>query len=161
LRTAAERTGSKTIIHVHGGSLYCCGNHSHTGTPASIAASVICTRTSAGNKLLFEEINHDLQLTYRYAWRTGDRFGFIKSSWLENLGETECRINLVDGLQNILPIWGTTTVADYLSNLLNGYKRNELDRDHRPGHLRAERHPDRPCRTERVAHGHCGMADGP
>ncbi len=80
-----------------------------------------------GNKLIFEEINHDLQLSYRYAWRTGDRFGFIRSSWLENHGDTACHINLLDGLQNIMPYGATTLLQTAFSNLLNGYKRNELD----------------------------------
>ena len=30
-----------------------------------------------GNKLIFEEINYDLGLTYRYSWQTSDRYGFV------------------------------------------------------------------------------------
>ena len=37
-----------------------------------------------GNKLVFEEINDDLGLTYRYAWRTSEEYGFVKSVWLKN-----------------------------------------------------------------------------
>jgi hypothetical protein len=80
-----------------------------------------------GNKLLFEEINHDLQLTYRYAWRTGDRFGFIKSGWLHNDSDDTCRIALIDGLQNLLPYGVTTALQSSFSNLLNAYKRNEIE----------------------------------
>lgn len=80
-----------------------------------------------GNKLLFEEINHDLHLTYRYAWRTGDRFGFIKSSWLQNNSDETCRIALIDGLQNLLPYGATTPLQNSFSNLLNAYKRNEIE----------------------------------
>lgn len=79
------------------------------------------------NKLVFEEINHDLQLTYRYAWRTGDRFGFIKSSWLQNDGHKECRVELLDGLQNLLPYGATTQLQSLFSTLLNAYKRNEIE----------------------------------
>jgi hypothetical protein len=56
-----------------------------------------------GTMLVFEEVNHNLDLTYRYAWRTSDAYGFVKTSWLQNLGESSCRIEFVDGLQNILP----------------------------------------------------------
>ena len=31
-----------------------------------------------GNKLCFEEINHDLELVFRYTWLTSDRFGFVR-----------------------------------------------------------------------------------
>ncbi len=80
-----------------------------------------------GNKLLFEEINHDLQLTYRYAWRPGDCFGFIKSSWLHNDGDDACRIALIDGLQNLMPYGATTALQTSFSNLLKAYKRNEIE----------------------------------
>src|SRR5512133_330674 len=35
-----------------------------------------------GTTLLFEERNSDLGLLFRYAWRTSDKYGFIKTSWL-------------------------------------------------------------------------------
>jgi hypothetical protein len=79
-----------------------------------------------GNQLVFEEINHDLDLTYKYAWRTSDRFGFVKTSWLENNSNTMCKVNVLDGIQNILPFGATTTLQTTFSNLLNAYKRNEL-----------------------------------
>ncbi len=82
-----------------------------------------------GNKLLFEEINLDLQLSLRTMWRTSERFGFIKSSWLQNVGDRLCRIDLLDGLQNLLPYGATNALQTTFSNLLHAYKRNELDPD--------------------------------
>lgn len=78
-----------------------------------------------GNKLIFEEINHDLGLVFRLAWRTGERFGFVKSSWLENRREA-CGVAVLDGLLNVLPYGATEALQTATSNLLNGYKRNEL-----------------------------------
>src|SRR5664280_2530257 len=43
-----------------------------------------------GTALIFEEVNQDLGLTYRYAWRTGEKFGFIKTTWLINSGISAC-----------------------------------------------------------------------
>ena len=63
----------------------------------------------------------------RVAWRTGDRFGFIRSCWLQNDGESGCRIDLLDGLQNLLPYGATDALQTSFSSLLNAYKRNELD----------------------------------
>ncbi|MFZ2489700.1 MAG: hypothetical protein WAZ19_16455 [Anaerolineae bacterium] len=80
-----------------------------------------------GNKLVFEEINHDLQLMLRVVWRTGDRFGFVRTCHLYNLGEQECRVEILDGMQNILPAGATQLLQTTLSNLLNAYKRSELD----------------------------------
>ncbi len=80
-----------------------------------------------GNKLIFEEINHDLQLAFRVAWRTGDRFGFIRSCWLHNQGDSACHVELLDGLQNILPFGATSQLQSGMSNLLDAYKRNELE----------------------------------
>ena len=38
-----------------------------------------------------------------------------------------CRIDLIDGLQNIMPYGTTTLLQTTLSNLLNAYKRNEIE----------------------------------
>jgi len=80
-----------------------------------------------GDKLVFEEINRDLDLTYRYAWRTSERYGFVKTTWLENRSAELYTVELVDGLQNLLPYGATTALQNVFSNLLNAYKRNELE----------------------------------
>jgi hypothetical protein len=80
-----------------------------------------------GNVLVFEEINQTLGMTYRYTWRTGDTFGFVKSSWLINNTQAPCQVEILDGLQNLLPTNVTELTQNTLSPLLDGYKRNELD----------------------------------
>ncbi len=80
-----------------------------------------------GDKLIFEEINHSLGLTYRYAWRSSDRYGFVKTSWLINRSGGLRRVELLDGLQNVLPCGATTALQNTFSNLLNAYKRNEVE----------------------------------
>ena len=77
--------------------------------------------------LIFEEINQDLGLTYRYAWRTGEKFGFVKTTWLINSGISACRVDFVDGIQNILPAGVTMLTQNTFSSLLDAYKRSELD----------------------------------
>ena len=123
----SERTGSKTILRVTR------NGRTHLWEPFSerYAGVYRCERNLYknvyGNKLIFEEVNHDLQLAFRTAWRTGDRFGFIRTCWLHNHGEEDCRVDLLDGLQNILPFGATSSLQNSFSNLLDGYKRNELD----------------------------------
>ena len=80
-----------------------------------------------GDKLFFEEHNLALGLRYRYGWQTSERYGFVKVGWLENTSDDACDISLLDGLQNILPHGATTALQTNLSNLLNAYKKNELD----------------------------------
>ncbi|MCO5213233.1 MAG: hypothetical protein M9936_26325 [Caldilinea sp.] len=81
----------------------------------------------AGDKLIFEEVNHVLGLRYRYAWRTSDRFGLVRTVWLQNLGDEACHVRLLDGVRNVLPYGATTALQTTMSNLLNAYKRSELD----------------------------------
>ncbi len=80
-----------------------------------------------GNKLVFEEINHSLNLTARISWRTSPRFGLVKSGWLQNNGGDPCQINLLDGVQNVLPYGTTQQLQTNLSSLLQAYKRSELE----------------------------------
>ena len=84
-------------------------------------------KNKLGDKLVFEESNLDLGLTYRYAWRFSDRYGLVKTCWLINDLNDPCPVALLDGLQNILPAGITTGSQSTFSNLLNAYKRNELD----------------------------------
>jgi hypothetical protein len=37
-------------------------------------------KNTLGNKLIFEEINHDFSLTFRYEWNTSGIYGFIRKS---------------------------------------------------------------------------------
>lgn len=80
----------------------------------------------AGSVIIFEERNLDLGLAYRYAWRTSDVYGFVKTSWLTNLGQEACEVEFVDGLQNILPANITSVTQNTFSVLLDAYKRSEL-----------------------------------
>lgn len=77
--------------------------------------------------LTFEEKNMDLGLTYRYTWRTGDRFGFVKTSVLVNDSSQGVSVGLLDGLRNILPSFVDAQTQSAFSNLLDAYKRNELE----------------------------------
>src|SRR6266498_5627726 len=80
-----------------------------------------------GTALIFEENNFSLGLCYRYAWRTSDMFGFVKSSWLLNSGDSSCQVELIDGIQNILPANITSLTQNTFSPLLDAYKRSEVD----------------------------------
>ncbi len=82
-----------------------------------------------GNKIVFEEINHDLQLTFQYQWNSSNEYGFVRKSKLINHSDTPVQIRLLDGIQNLLPHGLESDLQNASSNLVDAYKRNELVAD--------------------------------
>lgn len=83
-------------------------------------------KTPLGNKLVFEELNEGLQLSFRYRWAFSEKFGFVRSCKLENFGIQSRSIDLLDGLRNILPYGVGSDFMMRFSNLANAYKKSEL-----------------------------------
>ena len=79
-----------------------------------------------GNHIIFEEINHDLNITFKYGWNNCDEYGFIKKSEVVNNNEGPVEINVCDGLQNILPSGIDKKFQLEYSTLVDGYKKCEL-----------------------------------
>jgi hypothetical protein len=125
---SAEITGSKTIIRLKKNGL------GHNWEPFSVYYSNLYRlernlyKNVYGNKILFEEINHDLNLTFQYKWCTSDKFGFVKTSKIINNSESEITLSLLDGIQNILPYGVNSALQNQRSNLVDAYKRNELEK---------------------------------
>jgi len=125
----SENTGNKSILLVtrdHKTSLWEPFSERQLGIyeiEKNIYKNVI------GSVVIFEEINFTLGLVYRYAWRTSDTFGFVKTTWVSNITESPCRIEIVDGLQNILPANIAAVTQNAFSSLLDAYKRSELDQE--------------------------------
>lgn len=81
-----------------------------------------------GNRILFEEVNHDLDITFRYRWSSSNEYGFVREAFLINSGTESVSISILDGLQNIIPAGVGSMLQNQRSNLVDAYKRNELDR---------------------------------
>lgn len=79
-----------------------------------------------GNKIMFEEINHDLELSFRYQWNSSNLYGFVRKAELLNHSGSSCTVRMLDGLQNILPFGVEPDVQTASSNLVDAYKRSEL-----------------------------------
>jgi len=86
-----------------------------------------------GNKVIFEEINHDLELTFQYQWNASNRFGFVKKSKLINNANTPLTVKVLDGIQNIIPYGVGAATQQASSNLVDAYKRSELIPDSKLG----------------------------
>lgn len=80
-----------------------------------------------GDKLIFEEINHTLGLTFKYQWASSDKFGFVRKAEFINHASESVKISFIDGLQNILPASVVSDLQQASSNLVDAYKRSELE----------------------------------
>lgn len=127
IHDSREITGGKTIIRIRqreGAQLWEPFSQRQTGlykTTRSLAKSVY------GNKLLFEEINHDLGLRFAAMWMPSECFGLVRRTRLENLFEKAVDVELLDGVQNLLPAGLTRRFQMEYSTLADGYKESELD----------------------------------
>jgi len=79
-----------------------------------------------GNKIIFEEVNQDLGISFAYSWSFSDRFGFVKESTIANISGADVEVSLLDGIRNILPSGIDYVFQNEFSNLLDAYKKSEL-----------------------------------
>ena len=80
-----------------------------------------------GNSVLFEETNLELKLTFSYHWCNSDDFGFVRKCKLTNHGYEKLSIDFVDGIQNVMPYGVNPDLQVASSNLVDAYKRSQLD----------------------------------
>jgi len=78
-----------------------------------------------GNQIIFEEINHELELKFTYSWQCSQKFGFIRNSKIENIGSKTMNVTIIDGLRNIMPPGIELRTQQEMSNLANAYKVSE------------------------------------
>jgi hypothetical protein len=124
IHDAGATTGSRTLVLVNGAKRHYLWEPFASG-PCAYVLERNLYKNLPGNKLIFEEINHDLGLAYTCGWSTGDRFGFVKESVLRNLNGDRREIDVLDGLRNLLPYGVTQEMQEAQSTLLDGYKQAE------------------------------------
>ena len=78
-----------------------------------------------GDRLRFEETNDDLGLTVAQTWTTSERYGFVRTSELRNESGEAVHVEIVDGVQNLMPYGIPRGMQDTRSVLADAYKRNE------------------------------------
>ncbi|WP_237561751.1 hypothetical protein [Flagellimonas algicola] len=123
---SAEITGSKTIIVVHAPDApeiwepFSNRNREKFHVTRNLYKSVY------GNKILFEEINHDLELKFSYQWNSSDTYGFVRKSSLVSMSDREIKVSVLDGVQNLIPYGVSSDLQNRQSNLVDAYKRSEL-----------------------------------
>ncbi len=126
LRDMADVTGSKTLLRVRN------RGRNHLWEPFSDRGNGIYRvrrnlyKNFWGNQLIFEEINEDLALNFRYGWFNSQQFGFVRRAWLGYSGPASTRIELLDGIQNLMPCGVSSQFNLEYSTLLDAYKKSEL-----------------------------------
>ncbi|WP_298262256.1 hypothetical protein [uncultured Lutibacter sp.] len=124
-----EITGSKTILKIE------IDSKKYLWEPFSETQKSIYNisrnlyKNSYGNKLIFEEINNDLSVIFRYEWNSSNRFGFVKKSTIINNNHQSIQAQVLDGIQNIVPYGVSAEMQNTRSNLVDAYKKNELEEE--------------------------------
>jgi hypothetical protein len=126
---STEITGSKTLIHVTSKGKTSFWEPFTIRQAGQYHTSRNLYKNLYGNKVVFEEINHDLELRFRYEWNSSNAFGFVRKATLSNIGKASVRISLLDGIQNLLPYGVGSELQNRQSNLVDAYKRSELLED--------------------------------
>ena len=96
---SSETTGSKTILIVKIAEkkyLWEPFSNNYSGI-YNISRNIY--KNTIGNKVIFEEINHDLNIEFSYQWNSSDKYGFIKKSFIKNNSKNNVIINILDGIQ--------------------------------------------------------------
>ena len=122
----ADHTGAKTIIRLSDsakrGLPWEPFSDRYMGvyrTKRSIAKSVV------GNRLLFMEQNLDLGLTFCYEWMPAGQWGWVRRATLRNDGTEPVAVEMIDGLQNVLPSGVEQKTQNVFSTLVDAYKKTE------------------------------------
>ncbi|MGC9975074.1 MAG: hypothetical protein ABSC36_06805 [Gaiellaceae bacterium] len=127
LYDSSESTGPKTVLRVFQGDTACLWEPFSQRYEGLYNISRNLYKSVLGNKIIFEEINEDLGLSFSYAWLLSDRFGFVRRATLASLSEEPLSIELLDGLQNLMPHGIVRRFQMEFSTLGDAYKLGELE----------------------------------
>ena len=120
-----EQTGPKTILCVQtaqGTKLWEPFSSRQMGMyqiVRSIAKSIV------GNRLIFMEKNIDLGITFSYEWAPATHLGWVRTARLSNETNAPITVEVLDGLQNVMPSGVERITQNTFSTLVDGYKRTE------------------------------------
>ncbi|KGK19658.1 hypothetical protein DC58_19035 [Vibrio navarrensis] len=125
IHESAENTGSKTIVRVQQDGRWVLWepfNRFHDGL-YQVERNLY--KNSIGDKIVFEELNHTLKLKFQYSWASSEEFGFVRRAQISDLAGQERELDILDGLQNLLPSGAPLAALQTRSALVDAYKWNE------------------------------------
>jgi len=127
IHLSADTTGPQTIVRIKN------GNDLHIWEPFSNRYQGVYSvrrnllKNVSGSKVIFEEINNDLGLSFCYSWMSSDELGWVRKAEIKNLTSEPIEFDLADGLRNILPHGITRDTQSLMSTLIDAYKVAEYD----------------------------------
>ncbi|NYI41069.1 hypothetical protein [Demequina lutea] len=125
IHDASETTGSISVLRVTRGGRTMLWEPFSTRQQGLYRSERALYKSVYGNRVLFEETNHDLGLVFRYSWSNSDAYGFVRQSEILNTAKTDASVELLDGIRNILPSGISRRFQLEFSTLVDGYKRTE------------------------------------
>ena len=124
---SGDHTGSISVFLVHKGDKTFLWEPFSGRNKGAYKVQRNLYKNAYGNKVAFEEINHDLGLVFSYEWSSSKRFGFLRKAEIKNNSAEKVQLEVLDGLQNILPYGVGEDLQKQSSNLVDAYKKCELN----------------------------------
>ncbi len=127
LHESAGLTGPLSVIRIiqNDGSAQLWRPFATGAVPHGVTRSL--GKSVAGDRIEFIEINASLGLKFSYTWRACDRFGWVRSCAIASTHGMTQRVQILDGLRNILPASAQLATVRAASCLINAYSTAELD----------------------------------
>jgi len=126
IHDSVDHTGSRTLLRVASGGRERLWEPFSSRWEGLYRVSRHLYKGLRGDRVVFEERNEDLGLAFRVAWSTSHRFGFVRRVELVNEAPAPVAVEVLDGLQNLLPADIGWRFQLEFSTLVDGYKRSEL-----------------------------------
>ncbi|MCA9551449.1 MAG: hypothetical protein KC933_15545 [Myxococcales bacterium] len=86
-------------------------------------------KNALGTRLVFEEVNPDCALTFRYQWAASTEHGFVRTAELTVAADAAgpVTVEVLDGLLALMPAGVDLTTQQRASALVNAYRRAAVD----------------------------------
>lgn len=121
-----DKTGSKTIVLIEKNEKTFLWKPFSDGLRKIYKIERNLYKSIYGNKVIFEEVNFDLGMSFQYGWSNSEKFGWVKKSKVSNISDEAVKFEILDGIENILPCGIDYDFQNEYSNLLDAYKKSEL-----------------------------------
>lgn len=125
IHDASETTGSISLVRVTRDGRTTLWEPFSTRQQGLFRTERALYKSVYGNRVLFEETNHDLGLVFRYSWSNSDAYGFVRQSEVRNVSDGAASVEVLDGIRNVLPSGVSRRFQLEFSTLVDGYKRTE------------------------------------
>ena len=122
IHDSSEITGPKTIIRLVDGDKMLIWEPFSTLYQGLYKISRNLYKNTAGSKIIFEEINNDLNLKFTYSWASSDQLGWIRRCELVNETGKTVDVDVLDGVLNVIPYGITRETQSMMSTLMDAYK---------------------------------------